>query len=112
KKLVRTLRETVGTPIHFHTHDSAGGQIAAYVLAAEEGVDVVDCAFAPMAGVTSQPSLNALVEAMRFTDRDTGLDFDALQETANYWERVRRHYAPFETGQFASSAEVYLHEMP
>jgi pyruvate carboxylase len=112
KKLVKALREAVGVPIHFHTHDSAGGQVAAYLLAAEEGVGVVDCAFAPMAGVTSQPSLNALVEAARFTPYDTGLDFAALQETANYWEDVRAEYAPFETGQLASSAEVYLHEMP
>ena len=112
RKIVRALREAVGVPIHFHTHDTAGGQIASYLLAAEEGVDVVDCAFAPLSGVTAQPSLNALVEAMRFTDRETGLDFDSLQETADYWERVRRLYAPFETGQLASSAEVYLHEMP
>jgi pyruvate carboxylase len=112
KRLVKALREAVGVPIHFHTHDSAGGQIASYMMAAEEGVNVVDCAFAPMAGVTSQPSLNALAEASRFTPRDTGLDFDALQETANYWEGVRKRYAPFETGQVASSAEVYLHEMP
>ncbi|QJW99509.1 pyruvate carboxylase [Frigoriglobus tundricola] len=112
KRLVKALREAVGVPIHFHTHDSAGGQIASYMMAAEEGVSVVDCAFAPMAGVTSQPSLNALVETARFTPRDTGLNFDALQETANYWDGVRKLYAPFETGQLASSAEVYLHEMP
>ena len=112
KRLVKALREEVGLPIHFHTHDSAGGQLASYMLAADEGVNVVDCAFAPMAGVTSQPSLNALVEATRFGPRDTGLDFDALQETANYWDSVRKLYAPFETGQLASSAEVYLHEMP
>ncbi|MBN9122826.1 MAG: pyruvate carboxylase, partial [Planctomycetes bacterium] len=112
KRLVKTLREAVGVPIHFHTHDSAGGQIASYLMAAEEGVNVVDCAFASMSGVTSQPSLNALVEAARFTPRDTGINFDALQETANYWEGVRKQYAPFETGQIASSAEVYLHEMP
>ena len=112
KRLVKALREAVGVPIHFHTHDSAGGQLASYMMAAEEGVSVVDCAFAPMAGVTSQPSLNALVEGTRFTPRDTRLNFDALQETANYWDRVRRLYAPFETGQLASSAEVYLHEMP
>lgn len=111
-KLVKALREAVGVPIHFHTHDSAGGQIAAYLMAAEAGVSIVDCAFAPLAGVTSQPSLNALVEALRFTERDTGMDFGALQETANHWEAVRRNYAPFETGQIASSAEVYLHEMP
>ncbi|MBM3980321.1 MAG: pyruvate carboxylase [Planctomycetes bacterium] len=112
KKLVKALREAVGVPIHFHTHDSAGGQLASYMMAAEEGVNIVDCAFAPMAGVTSQPSLNALVETARFTPRDTGLNFDTLQQTANYWEGVRKQYAPFETGQLASSAEVYLHEMP
>jgi pyruvate carboxylase len=112
KKLVKALREAVGVPIHFHTHDSAGGQIGSYLMAAEEGVSVVDCAFAPLSGVTAQPSLNALVEALRFTDRDTGLAFDPLQETATYWEDVRTRYAAFETGQLASSAEVYLHEMP
>jgi len=112
KKLVKALREAVGVPIHFHTHDSAGGQLASYLLAAEEGVDIVDCAFAPLAGVTAQPSLNALVEALRYTERDTGLGFDALQETSNYWDGVRKYYSPFETGQLASSAEVYLHEMP
>jgi pyruvate carboxylase len=112
RKLFRALRQEVGVPLHFHTHDTAGGQIAAYLEAAEEGVNIVDCAFAPLAGGTSQPSLNALVEALRFTERDTGLDFDSLQETANYWETVRSYYAPFETGQLGSSAEVYLHEMP
>src|SRR3954465_9031189 len=112
KRLVKALREAVGVPIHFHTHDSAGGRIASYLRAAEEGVDIVDCAFAPLSGATSQPSLNALVEATRFTERDTGLDFDQLQETANHWETIRQYYSPFETGQVASSAEVYLHEMP
>jgi pyruvate carboxylase len=112
KKLVRALRQEIDIPIHFHTHDTAGGQIASYLLAAEEDVDIVDCAFAPLAGNTAQPSLNAFVESLRFQDRDTGLDFDSLQETAWYWEGIRAQYAPFETGQLASSAEVYLHEMP
>ena len=112
KRLVKALREAVGVPIHFHTHDSAGGQIASYLMAAEEGVNIVDCAFAPLSGVTAQPSLNALVEAMRFGDRDTGLVLEPLQETATYWEDVRTYYAAFETGQQASSADVYLHEMP
>lgn len=112
KKLVKALRAEIDVPIHFHTHDTAGGQLASYLMAAEEGVDIVDCAFAPLSGITAQPSLNALVEALRFTGRDTGLDFDALQETAAYWETVRSYYAPFETGQLSSSAEVYLHEMP
>ncbi len=112
KKLVKALRNEVGVPIHFHTHDSAGGQLAAYMMAAEEGVDIVDCAFAPLSGVTAQPSLNALAEAMRFHDRDPKLSFDDLQKTALYWEKVRGTYAPFEAGQLAPSADVYLHEMP
>jgi pyruvate carboxylase len=110
--LVRTLKQEIGLPIHFHTHDSTGGQLAALLLAAEEGVDVVDVAMAPLSGMTSQPNLNTLVEALRFTDRDTGLDYDRLQATANYWEIVRRYYQPFESGQLAASADVYRHEMP
>jgi pyruvate carboxylase len=110
--LIRALRQELGIPIHFHTHDSAGGQIASLLLAAGEGVDVVDAAMGPLSGVTSQPNLNTLVEAVRGTERDTGLAFDPLEETAEYWEQVRRYYAPFESGQVASSAEVYRHEMP
>jgi pyruvate carboxylase len=112
RELVGALKQEVGIPVHFHTHDSAGGQLASYLMAAEQGVDIVDCAMAPFSGMTSQPSLNALVEAMRFTPRDTGLDFEALEETAAYWEAVRRYYAPFESGQVGPSAEVYRHEMP
>ncbi|MFO0936474.1 MAG: pyruvate carboxylase [Gemmataceae bacterium] len=112
KRLVKALRAEIDVPIHFHTHDAAGGQIASYLAAAEEGVDIVDCAFAPLSGMTAQPSLNAVAEAMRFTDRDTGLRFDDLQETARYWENVRRYYAPFEAGPLAPSADVYQHEMP
>src|SRR5262249_50435313 len=110
--LVATLKQKKGIPIHFHTHDSAGAQAAAYLLAAGEGVDVVDCAMAPFSGMTSQPNLNSLVEALRFTPRDTGLAFEPLQAAADFWEVVRRYYAPFESGQLASSADVYLHEMP
>ncbi|MSQ95900.1 MAG: pyruvate carboxylase [Gemmataceae bacterium] len=112
QKLVRALKEEIGIPIHFHTHDSAGGQIASLLMAAEEGVDIVDAAMGPLSGVTSQANLNTLVETLRFTPRDTGMDFDALNDTAQYWEGVRRYYLPFEAGQFASSAEVYRHEMP
>jgi pyruvate carboxylase len=110
--LVRTLKKEIGIPIHFHTHDSAGGQMAALLMAAEEDVDIVDAAMAPLSGITSQVNLNSLVEALRFSKRDTGLDYESLQETANYWEAVRRYYRPFESGQLASSAEVYRHEMP
>jgi pyruvate carboxylase len=112
QQLVRALRQEVGIPIHFHTHDSAGGQMAALLLGAQEGVDVVDAAMGPLSGVTSQPNLNTLVEAVRFTPRDTGMDFDALETTAEYWEQVRYYYAPFESSQRTSSAEVYRHEMP
>src|SRR5207249_3699412 len=83
QKLVRELRQAVGIPIHFHTHDCAGGQIASYLLAAEEGVSIVDTAMAPLAGMTSQPSLHAMVEALRFQRRDTGLGDAPLQEVAD-----------------------------
>jgi pyruvate carboxylase len=112
RQLVRALRQETGVPIHLHTHDSAGGQIATLLMAAEEGVDIVDAAMGPLSGMTSQPNLNTLVEHLRFTDRDTGMDFDTLRRAAEYWEGVRRYYQPFETGQLAPSADVYLHEMP
>jgi pyruvate carboxylase len=112
KQMVRALKQEIGIPIHFHTHDCAGGQIAAILAASEEGVDIADAAMAPLSGLTSQPNLNSLVEAIRFTPRDTGLSYDALQATADYWEAVRRYYRPFESGQPASSADVYRHEMP
>jgi pyruvate carboxylase len=112
KLLVRTLKQEIGIPVHFHTHDSAGGQIASLLAATAEGVDIVDVAMGPLAGMTSQPSLNTLVECMRFQERDTGMDFDNLQATAEYWQGVRHFYEAFESGQLAESAEVYRHEMP
>ena len=110
--LVKTLKQEVGIPIHFHTHDSAGGQLASILMAADEGVDVADVAMGPFSGMTSQVNLNTLVECLRHTPRDTGLEFAPLQATARYWEHVRRFYAPFEAGQLACSADVYQHEMP
>jgi pyruvate carboxylase len=115
--LIRALKQEIGIPIHFHTHDSAGGQMATLLLAAEEGVDIVDAAMAPLSGMTSQVNLNSLVEALRFTERDTGMAFEPLETTADYWEAVRRYYRPFDvalTAPFApaSSAAVYRHEMP
>lgn len=112
RALVRALRQEVGLPIHFHTHDCAGGQVASYLKASEEGVDVVDCAMAPLAGLTSQPSMQSVVEALRFMERDTGLPGDALQEVADYWQDVRKYYLPFETGQVAPQSDVYRNEMP
>jgi pyruvate carboxylase len=110
--LIRTLKQEIGIPIHFHTHDSAGGQIASILLAAEEQVDIVDAAMAPLSGMTSQPNLNTLVEALRFSPRATGMAFEPLQATANYWEAVRGYYQPFDSFQTASSTDVYRHEMP
>jgi pyruvate carboxylase len=110
--LVAALKQEIGIPIHFHTHDCAGVQAGAILRAADEGVDIADAAMAPLSGITSQPNLNSLVETLRFTERDPGLEFEALQGAADYWEQVRRYYFPFETAQRASSADVYLHEMP
>jgi len=117
KMLVHALKQEIGIPIHFHTHDCAGGQMASLLMAAEEDVDIVDAAMAPFSGMTSQVSLNSLVEALRFNTRDTGLPFEPLQAGADYWEAVRQYYRPFDvaaTGPFApaSSANIYRHEMP
>jgi pyruvate carboxylase len=113
RQLVHALKQEIGLPIHFHTHDCAGGQVASLLMAAEEGVSIVDVAMAPLSGMTSQPSLHAVVEAMRFQPRHTGFDdANALQEVADYWEAVRKLYAPFETGQLAPTADVYQNEMP
>jgi pyruvate carboxylase len=112
KALVKALRDEVGIPIHFHTHDTAGTQAAAILQASEAGVDVVDLALASMSGSTSQPNLNSIVVALQHSPRDTGLDLDALNEFADYWEKVREYYHPFDTAPKTGSAEVYLHEMP
>ncbi len=111
-KLVKTLKEEVGLPIHFHTHDTSGINAASILRAADAGVDIVDLALAAMSGSTSQPNLNSIVAALRQTPRDTGLDLDALNEFSDYWENVRPVYAPFDTAPRSGSAEVYLHEMP
>ena len=110
--LVRALKEEVGLPIHFHTHDTAGAGIASIMAAAEAGVDAVDAAMDALSGNTSQPTLGTVVEALRGTPRDTGLDMAAIRAMSNYWEAVRGHYAAFETSQQAPDSEVYLHEMP
>ena len=110
--LVKALKEEIGLPIHFHTHDTSGIAAASVLSAAEAGVDIADLAIASMSGSTSQPNLNSIVAALQFTKRDTGLDLDALNEFADYWEQVRACYAPFDTAPKSGSAEVYLHEMP
>ncbi len=111
-RLVRALKEEVGIPIHFHTHDSSGANAASVLRAAEAGVDIVDLALASMSGSTSQPNLNSIVAALQHTPRDTGLDLAALNELSDTWEHVREYYRPFDTAPRTGSAEVYLHEMP
>jgi pyruvate carboxylase len=110
--LVKALKDEIGIPIHFHTHDTSGIAAASVLAATEAGVDIADLAIASMSGSTSQPNLNSIVAALQFTKRDTGLDLDALNEFADYWENVRAYYAPFDTSPKSGSAEVYLHEMP
>ncbi|MCA1686205.1 MAG: pyruvate carboxylase, partial [Planctomycetia bacterium] len=112
EKLIKTLRDEVGVPVHFHTHDIGGAQAASVIRGSEVGLDVADGAIASMSGLTSQPSLNAVVESLRFTPRETGLDPAALIELSRYWDEVRNLYAPFESGLRSSSAEVYAYEMP
>jgi pyruvate carboxylase len=112
RKLVKALREEVSVPIHFHTHDTAGIQGGAYLLAAEAGVNIVDCAVSSMSGMTSQPNMNALAAALKHTPRDTDLAQEALSSYSDHWEAVRRYYIPFEEGMLAPTASVYQHEMP
>jgi pyruvate carboxylase len=111
-ELVKALKEEIGIPVHFHTHDTSGVAAASVLEANDAGVDIVDLAMASMSGSTSQPNLNSVVAALQNGPRDTGLDLTALNEFSDYWEQVRTIYAPFDTSPRSGSAEVYLHEMP
>jgi pyruvate carboxylase len=110
--LITELRSKFELPVHLHTHDTAGGQVATYLAAIEAGVDAIDGAAAPMAGTTSQPSLSAIVAATNHTARATGLSLDALNDLEPYWQAVRALYAPFESGLSAPTGRVYNHEIP
>ena len=111
-KLVTALRERFDLPVHVHTHDTAGGQLATLLAASAAGADAVDAAAAPLAGTTSQPSLSALVAALAHTERDTGLDLQAVSDLEPYWEAVRQLYRPFESGLAGPTGRVYHHEIP
>lgn len=110
--LVKALRERFELPVHLHTHDTAGGQLATLLAAIEAGVDAVDVASAPMAGTTSQPSASALVAALSNTEYDTGIPLEAVTSLEPYWEAVRKVYAPFESGLPGPTGRVYTHEIP
>ncbi|MEQ1883925.1 MAG: pyruvate carboxylase [Bryobacteraceae bacterium] len=112
EKLVKALRQEIGIPIHFHTHDTSGLNAASILKGSEAGVDIADAAVSSLSGTTSQPNLNSIVAALRNTPRDTKLDLDALNQYADYWEVVRTYYLPFDNAPNSGTAEVYLHEMP
>ena len=112
RTLVSALRERFELPVHLHTHDTPGGQLASLLAAIDAGVDAVDAASAPMAGTTSQPALSALVATTQHGPRRTDLDLGAVCDLEPYWEAVRRLYAPFESGLAAPTGRVYTHEIP
>ncbi len=110
--LIKTLRQEIGLPIHFHTHDTSGAGAATILAACDAGVNAIDAAMDAFSGGTSQPCLGSIVEALRNTERDTGLNIAAIRAMSTYWEHVRAQYAAFESGATAPASEVYLHEMP
>ena len=112
KQLISALKEELHVPIHLHTHDSTGNGVATVLMAAEAGVDIVDCAIGSMSSMTSQPSLNSVVEALAGTERDTGLNPDELNVLDQYYENVRKVYQVFESGMHAPKAEIYKYEIP
>ncbi len=112
RELVHALKQEVGLPIHFHTHDTSGIAAASVLAAVEAGVDAVDGALDAMSGLTSQPNLGSIAAALQGAPRDPGVDLDAMQALSLYWEGVRRAYAPFEADIRSGTADVYRHEMP
>lgn len=111
-QLIATLKETVDLPIHLHTHDTSGNGIHMYAKAIDAGVDVVDVAAGPMAGLTSQPSAETLYHALEGTDRQPKINIDSYEKISYYWEGVREYYREFESGMYAPHTEIYFHEMP
>ncbi|OJU36605.1 MAG: pyruvate carboxylase [Rhizobiales bacterium 68-8] len=112
KVLFKALREATDLPIHFHTHDTSGISAATVLAAVESGVDAVDAAMDALSGNTSQPCLGSIVEALKGSERDTGLDAGWIRRISFYWEAVRNQYAAFENDLKGPASEVYLHEMP
>ncbi|MCZ8130038.1 MAG: pyruvate carboxylase [Steroidobacteraceae bacterium] len=110
--LVKALKQEIGIPIHFHTHDTSGISAASVLMAIEAGCDAVDGALDSMSGLTSQPNLGSIVEALRHSPRDTGLDPEKLRAISGYWEQVRRLYGAFESDIRSGASEVYVHGMP
>src|ERR671910_1672593 len=112
RTLVSALRDAFDLPVHLHTHDTAGGQLATLLAAVDAGVDAVDAASAPMAGTPSQVAASALVAALENSERATNLDLRAVMDLEPYWEAMRKVYRPFESGLPAPTGRVYDHEIP
>ncbi|MHB1103067.1 MAG: pyruvate carboxylase [Devosia sp.] len=112
RKLIETLKQEVGLPIHLHTHDTSGAAAATILAAVDAGVDAVDAAMDALSGTTSQPTLGSLVAALRDGPRDPHLDGKSIREISFYWEAVRTQYRAFESDLRSGASEVYLHEMP
>jgi pyruvate carboxylase len=110
--LFKALREATDLPIHFHTHDTSGIAAATVLAAVDAGVDAVDAAMDALSGNTSQPCLGSIVEALKGSERDPGLDAKWIRRLSFYWEAVRNQYAAFESDLKGPASEVYLHEMP
>jgi pyruvate carboxylase len=110
--LIPALKDETGLPVHLHTHDTSGISAATVLAATDAGVDAADAALDSFSGLTSQPNLGSIVEALRHSDRDTGLDAATIRNFSDYWEAVRDQYAAFEPDMRAGASEVYLHEMP
>ena len=112
KELVRALKQEVGIPIHLHTHDTSGNQVAACLMVAEAGVDIVDLAISSMSSLTSQPSLNSVVSALKGNERDTGLNIHKLEALSEYWEDIRLRYDSFESDLKTPLTDIYRYEIP
>ncbi|MCV7054213.1 pyruvate carboxylase [Mycolicibacterium gilvum] len=113
--LVGALRSRFDLPVHVHTHDTPGGQLATYLAAWQAGASAVDGASSPLAGTTSQPALSSIVAATAHTEFDTGLSLEAVCDLEPYWEALRKVYAPFDVaaaGPTTPTGRVYHHEIP
>ena len=110
--LVKALKDEIGLPVHFHTHDTSGIAGASVLAAVEAGADAVDSAIDAMSGLTSQPNMGSIVEELRFGERDPGIDPNNIRLLSAYWEQVRKLYAAFESDIRAGASEVYVHGMP
>ena len=111
-ELIKALKENVKAPIHLHTHDTSGNGVATLLMASQAGVDIVDAALESMAGITSQPSLNAIIEGLKFTDRDPHIDMFGYNELGKYYRDLRKIYYKFESDLTNSNAEIYDFEIP